>query len=166
MLTIKNIRDILEKTLRKHFDFVDFGINPTKVMAMTKEFRIEFRIYDADFWINVDPAIDSIYIGTRSFGEPDHLDSIQIWLSRPYQYDTEKFDFGWRIDLKTFFNDFHSYLKEKVESNKVAVIGEGIIGESIIAEEKDYCGVRDDIPKADKTSIFNNLKPVDEDDFI
>lgn len=136
-LTIKDIRKVLEETLSKFYDFVDYGINPTKVMASTKEFRIEFRIYDADFWINIDPAIDSIYIGTRSFGDVDHIDSLQMWLSKPYEYDTEKFDFGWREDLEWFFDGFHAYLEERVERAHNA------------PDAKD--------PET-KTSIFNNLK--------
>ena len=151
-LTIKDIRDILEKALRKHYDFVDFAIEATKVMDRSKEFRIEFRIYDAHFWMDIDPEIDSIHIGTRSFSA-DHLDTIQMWLSKPFDYDKTKFEFGWRSDLERFFDAFHSYLKEKVESKKVDEIAEGIIGESVIGEEKP--------------SIFNNLKDdKDEDEYI
>lgn len=114
-LLIKDIRNVLEETLKKFYDFADYSIGSTRVIDNSKEFRIEFRIYDASFWMDIDPAIDSIHIATRSFGEPDHLDSLQIWLSKPYQYDTERFDFGWRSDLECFFDTFHSNLKERVE---------------------------------------------------
>jgi hypothetical protein len=73
-LTVKDIRKILEDTLTKFYDFVDYGISSTKVMDRSKEYRIEFRIYDASFWMDVDLAIDSIHIGTRSFGDVDHID--------------------------------------------------------------------------------------------
>jgi hypothetical protein len=115
LLRIKDIREVLEKTLSMFYAFPDFSINPTKVMDRDKEFRIEFRIYDAEFWMDVDPLIDSIHIGTRSFGEPDHLDSIRIWLQKPYHYNTERFEFGWRSDLKWFFDGLLAYLEERVE---------------------------------------------------
>jgi hypothetical protein len=177
-LTVKDIRKILEDTLTKFYDFVDYGISSTKVMDRSKEYRIEFRIYDASFWMDVDLAIDSIHIGTRSFGDVDHIDSLQMWLSKPFEYDKAKFEFGWRKDLETFFDSFHEALLEKVEKSTPAetkndeaktgetksvveqcidaVYGSAKIGESKIGEAK--------IGEA-KTSIFNSLKD-GEDEYI
>lgn len=128
-LTIKDIRKVLEETLSKFYDFVDYSIEATKVMDRSKEFRIEFRIYDSHFWIDIDPEIDSVYIASRSFSA-DHLDSIQMWLSKPFEYDKNKFEFGWRSDIERFFDAFHDYLNEKVKSNKLQITSESIIGKS------------------------------------
>lgn len=158
-LLIKDIRNVLEETLKKFYDFADYSIGSTKVIDKSKEFRIEFRIYDASFWMDIDPAIDSMHIATRSFGEPDHLDSLQIWLSKPYQYDKERFDFGWRSDLECFFDGLQAYLEEKVEQTHrapVAKVDEARIGEAVIGGNKS--------PEK-KASIFNSLKD-DEDEYI
>lgn len=114
-LTIKDIRKVLEETLSKFYDFADYSVTPTRVVSKSKEFRIEFKIYDAGFWMEVDPAIDSIHIATRAFGDVDHIDSLQMWLSKPFEYDNSKFNFGWREDLEWFFDALHAYLKERVE---------------------------------------------------
>lgn len=63
-LTIKDIRDVLTDTLFNFYSLSDFTIRGTKVRAKEQEFRIEFRIYDNEFWMDVDPSIDSVYIGT------------------------------------------------------------------------------------------------------
>ena len=170
-LTIKDIRNALEKILRKQFDFVDFSIEPTKVMNRSEEFSIIFKIYEDEFWIDVSPNINKLYIGTRSLGEPGHIDSVHIWLSTPFEYDKKKFEFGWRKDLEIFIDALYEHLKEmaekkvleqcidsvygkeaetKTDEPPVAVIGESKIGECKIA---------------DKPSIFNGLKD-DEDEYI
>ena len=188
-LTIKDIRDALEEILRKHYAFADYTVTPTKVIDKDKEFRIEFKIYDAGFRMVIDPSISGIYIGTKSFGEPDHVDSIMIWLEKPYQYDTKTFDFGWRKDLESFFDALQAYLVERVEkmhnppADKAAEpnikIGpfkedqlmkyleeeEAASYEEYIADAKVDESKIGECKIADKTSIFNNLKD-DEDEYI
>lgn len=184
-LTIKDIRKVLEETLSKFYDFVDYSVRPTKVMDRDKEFRIEFRIYDAEFWMDVDPVIDSIHIGTRSFGEPDHLDSIVIWLQKPYHYSTERFEFGWRSDLEWFFDGLLAYLEERVEKMhnppadkaaepniKIGPFKEDQLMKYLEEEEaasyEEYIAdAKGDEAKTGETkpSIFNSLKD-DEDEYI
>lgn len=113
-LKVKDVRETFEETLTKFYAFPDFSVGSTKVMDKDKTFRIEFRIYDSEFWMNIEPAIYCVHIATRSFGEPDHLDMLHIWL-RPYRYDKEHFTFGWRKDLECFFDTFEASLREKVE---------------------------------------------------
>ena len=113
-LKVKDIRETFEETLEKFYALLDFSVGSTKVMDKDKRFRIEFRIYDSEFWMDIEPAIYCVHIATRSFGEPDHLDMLHIWL-RPYRYDKEHFTFGWRKDLECFFDAFEASLREKVE---------------------------------------------------
>ena len=113
-LKVKDIRETFEETLEKFYALLDFSVGSTKVMDKDKTFRIEFRIYDSEFWMDIEPAIYCVHIATRSFGEPDHLDMLHIWL-RPYRYDKEHFTFGWRKDLECFFDAFEASLREKVE---------------------------------------------------
>lgn len=113
-LKVKDVRETFEETLGKFYAFPDFSVGSTKVMDKDKTFRIEFRIYDSEFWMNIEPAIYCVHIATRSFGEPDHLDMLHIWL-QPYRYDKEHFTFGWRKDLECFFDAFEASLREKVE---------------------------------------------------
>lgn len=154
-LTIKEIRDALSNTLFDHYSLADFAIRGTKVKDKDKEFRIEFRIYDAEFWMDIDPSIDSIRIGTRSLGGPDRLDTTQKWFA-PTEYDKKKFEFGWRKDLEAFFDAFHEALVEKVEK-KQKTTAAGVYGSSTKADEAK-------IGKS-KPSIFNSLKD-DEDEYI
>ena len=144
-LKVKDVREALEETLGKFYADADFSVGSTKVMDGTHEFRIEFRIYDSEFWMNIGPAIYCVHIATRSFGEPDHLDILHIWL-RPYRYDKEHFTFGWRKDLECLFDAFEASLRERVEkmqktdaasvygsSASGAEIGEDKVGGTVLA---------------------------------
>lgn len=165
-LMIKDIRKVLEETLAKFYDFADYSIGSTKVNDSSKEFRIEFRIYDSEFWMDIDPSIDSIHIGTRSFGEPGHRDTIQMWLSKPFDYDKDKFQFGWRTDLETFFDAFHEALLEKLKkTQKTTADEEGGAGAAVIAAILGGLDTNKSATKDNKTSIFNNLKD-GEDEYI
>jgi hypothetical protein len=183
-LTIKDIRDGLTDALFEHYSLADFAVRGTTVKDKEKEFRIEFRIYDSEFWMDIDPSIDSIHIGTRSFGGPDRLDTIQIWLSKPFEYDASKFEFGWREDLKVFFDSFHKALMEKVEKAQKTTAGsvygssakpvetetgEGKAGAAVIAAILDGLDTNKSATKDNKPSIFNSLKEDDkeeEDEYI
>lgn len=157
-LTVKDIRDVLSNTLFDHYSLADFAIRGTTVKNKEKEFRVEFRIYDSEFWMSIDTAIDSIRIATRSLNGPDRLDTIQIWLSKPFEYDKAKFEFGWRKDLETFFDSFHEALLEKVEK-KQKTTAASVYGLS----------TKDTEAKETKPSIFNSLKEDDkeeEDEYI
>lgn len=166
LLRIKDIREVLEKTLSMFYAFPDFSINPTKVMDRDKEFRIEFRIYDAEFWMDVDPMIDSIQIGTRSFGEPDHLDTIRIWLQKPYHYSTERFEFGWRSDLESFFDGFLAYLEERVEKMHNPPADKADEPKKEKSELSQCVDAAYSKRSERKTSIFNSLKDDEEDEYI
>ena len=185
LLRIKDIREVLEKTLSMFYADADFSVGSTKVMNKTKDFRIEFRIYDAEFWMDIDLGIDSVHIGTRSLGDVDHIDSLQMWLSKPYEYNTDKFDFSWRKDLEYFFDGLHEYLKERVErahnprttedtETKASIFSnlkdeEGKAGAAVIAAILNGLDdkANDAKAKENKTSIFNNLKDdEDEDEYI
>ena len=168
LLRIKDIREVLEKTLSMFYSAVDYSIRPTRVMNKTKDFRIEFRIYDAEFWMDIDLAIDSIHIGTRSFGDVDHIDSLQMWLSKPYEYKTDKFEFAWRKDLEYFFDGLQAYLVERVERTHNAPAtkdDEAKKEKSVIAQCIDavYGSAKVDESKvgeckiAGKPSIFNSI---------
>lgn len=150
-LKVKDIRETFEETLGKFYAFPDFSINPTKVMDRDKEFRIEFRIYDAEFWMDIDPSIASVRIATRVLGV---LESIQMWFSKPFEYDKSKFEFGWRTDLEVFFDAFHEALLEKLAKTQKANMA-AVYGSSTKADET-------------KTSIFNGLKEdkEEEDEYI
>lgn len=181
LLTIKDIREVLEKTLSMFYADADFAVASTKTMDKDKEFRIEFRIYDGTFWMGVDTAIDSIRICTRSL-HPDGLDSIHIWYSAPFDYYKDKFEFGWRTDLEQFFDAFRENLLEKVKetqkttaasvygsSTKAAEIGEGEAGASVIAAILNGLDDKANDAKAKerKTSIFNGLdSDEDRDEYI
>ena len=154
-LKVKDIRETFVETLEKFYAFHDFSVSSTKVMDKDKTFRIEFRIYDSEFWMDIEPAIYCVHITTRSFGESDHLDMLHIWL-RPYRYDKEHFTFGWRKDLEAFFDAFHEALVKKVEK-KQKTTAASVYGSSTKADEAK-------IGKS-KTSIFNSLKD-DEDEYI
>lgn len=160
LLRIKDIREVLEKTLSMFYAFPDFSINPTKVMDRDKEFRIEFRIYDAEFWMDIDPSIASVRIATRALGV---LDSIQMWLSKPFEYDKKKFEFGWRKDLEAFFDAFQEALLQKVKKTEPAET------KSVMAQCIDavYGNSTETKSKELKPSIFNSLKnDEDEDEYI
>lgn len=170
-LKVKDIRETFEETLGKFYAFPDFSINPTKVMDRDKEFRIEFRIYDAEFWMDIDPSIASVRIATRTLGV---LDSIQMWLSKPFEYDKKKFEFGWRKDLEAFFDAFREALLEKVKkiqkANMAAIYGSSTkVNEpkSVMAQCIDavYGNSTETKSKELKPSIFNSLKD-DEDEYI
>lgn len=151
-LSVKEVRSIFEETLFKFYSTADWSIASTKVRDKDKEFRIEFRIYDESFWMDIDPAIDSIHIATRSFGEPGHLDSIQMWLSKgSCEYEKAKFDFGWREDLEEVFDALYKALMEKVEKTQKTQAA-SVYGSSTKVGEP-------------KTSIFNGLKD-NEDEYI
>lgn len=145
-LTIKDIREAFSDTLFKFYSLSDFAMRGTKTKDKDKEFRIEFRIYDSEFWMDIDPSIDLIHIGTRSFGGPDHLDTIQMWLSKPFDYDKDNFQFGWRTDLESFFDSFHKALMEKVEKAQKTTAA-SVYGVS----------TKDTEAKERKPSIFNGL---------
>lgn len=195
-LKVKDVRETFEETLGEFYAFPDFSVGSTKVMDKDKTFRIEFRIYDSEFWMNIEPAIYCVHIATRSFGEPDHLDMLHIWL-RPYRYDKEHFTFGWRKDLEYFFDAFNAHLIEKIEAvHKDAVdrcdtktteddgsnikIGpfkednlmnyleeeEAASLEEYIADAKVDESKVGECKIADKPSIFNGLKEADEDEYI
>lgn len=182
-LTIKDIRDGLTDTLFEHYSLADFAVRGTTVKDKDKEFRIEFRIYDSEFWMDVDPEIDSIHIGTRSFGGPDRIDSIQMWFS-PSEYDKAKFQFGWRTDLERFFDAFHEALVEKVEKKQKTTAGsvygsstkpvetetgEGKAGAAVIAAILNGLDDKANNAKAKerKPSIFNGLdNQEDRDEYI
>lgn len=178
-LKVKDIREALEETLTKFYALADFSVGSTKVANKDKEFRIEFRIYDTAFWMEVDPTIDSVRICTNSLGTSGALDSIQIWLSKPFDFDKSKFKFGWRKDLEIFFDAFHATLLEKVNKNQktaaAAVYGsstqateteEGKVGASVIAAILNGLDTKKDETKdSNKPSIFNSLKD-GEDEYI
>ena len=166
LLRIKDIREVLEKSLSMFYAEVDYSIRPTRVMNKTKDFRIEFRIYDAEFWMDVDLAIDSIHIGTRSFGDVDHIDSLQMWLSKPYEYKTDKFEFAWRKDLEYFFDGLHAYLKERVERthNAPAAKEKSVIAQCI---DSIYGKTTEAKTVEAKPSIFKGLDDQeDRDEYI
>jgi hypothetical protein len=155
-LTIKDIREAFSDTLFKFYSLSDFTIRGTKTKDKDKEFRIEFRIYDTEFWMDIDPSIDSIHIATRSINGPDHLDTIQMWLSKPFDYDKDNFQFGWRTDLEAFFDAFHEVLVEKVEK-KQKTTAASVYGLS----------TKDTEAKETKPSIFNGLDDQeDRDEYI
>ena len=178
-LKVKDVRETFEETLGKFYAFPDFSVGSTKVMDKDKTFRIEFRIYDSEFWMNIEPAIYCVHIATRSFGEPDHLDMLHIWL-RPYRYDKEHFTFGWRKDLEAFFDAFHEALVDQVEK-KQKTTAASVYGSSTLVDEPKsvvaqcidavYGSAKVDESKvgeckiAGKPSIFNSLKD-DEDEYI
>lgn len=178
-LKVKDVREALEETLGKFYAFPDFSLGSTKVMDKDKTFRIEFRIYDSEFWMNIEPSIDSISIATRSLNGPDHLDSIQMWFA-PTEYEKSKFEFGWRKDLETFFDAFHDALIEKLKKTQktqaASVYGSSTKADepkSVVAQCIDavYGSAKVDESKvgeckiAGKPSIFNSLKD-DEDEYI
>lgn len=174
-LKIKDIRDVLTDTLFENYALADFAVRGTKT-TKDKEFRIEFRIYDSEFWVSVDTAIDSIRVCSRSLGGPDRLDSIQMWLTKPFEYDKSKFEFGWRTDLERFFDDFHAALLEKVKktqkTNASSVYGSSTkVDEpkSVLAQCIDavYGNSAETKTKEVATSIFNGLDDQeDRDEYI
>lgn len=177
LLRIKDIREVLEKTLSIFYADADFAVASTKVMNKTKDFRIEFRIYDAEFWMDIDLGIDSVHIGTRSLGDVDHIDSLQMWLSKPYEYNTDKFDFSWRKDLEYFFDAFHAALLEKVKETQkttaASVYGSSTAKpaeiKSVMAQCIDavYGNSTETKSKEVKASIFNGLDDQeDRDEYI
>lgn len=159
-LKVKDVRETFEETLGKFYAFPDFSLGSTKVMDKDKTFRIEFRIYDSEFWMNIEPAIYHVHIATRSFGEPDHLDMLHIWL-RPYRYDKEHFTFGWRKDLECFFDAFHAALLEKVMKDQ-KVTAAGVYGSSATKpdEGEGKAGA------AAIAAILDGLKDDREDEYI
>jgi hypothetical protein len=162
-LKVKDVRETFEETLGKFYADADFSVGSTKVMDKDKTFRIEFRIYDSEFWMNIEPAIYCVHIATRSFGEPDHLDMLHIWL-RPYRYDKEHFTFGWRKDLETFFDSFHKALLEKLNKNQKTGAA-AVYGSSIFNGLKDNEDGDDEAKTGEnKTSIFNGLKDNEDGD--
>lgn len=173
-LSIKDIRDTLTDVLFKFYSLADFAVRGTKVKDKDKEFRIEFRIYDTEFWMDIDPSIDSIRIATRSLNGPDHLDSIQMWFA-PSEYEKKKFEFGWRKDLEAFFDAFHEALVEKVEK-KQKTTAAGVYGSSTKVDEPKSLVAQcidavygkanetKDETKATKPSIFNGLDDQDDRD--
>jgi hypothetical protein len=177
-LTIKDIREAFSDTLFKFYSLSDFTMRGTKTKDKDKEFRIEFRIYDSEFWMDIDPSIDSIHIGTRSFGGPDHLDTIQMWLSKPFDYDKDNFQFGWRTDLEEFFDAFRENLLEKVKETQkttaASVYGsstkvdepKSVVAQCIDAVYGKANETKDET-KATKPSIFNGLDDQeDRDEYI
>lgn len=181
-LKIKDIRDVLTDTLFEHYALDDFSVGGTKTNDKDAEFSIEFRIYDNEFRMNIKPPIDSVRVVTRSLNAPD-LNTIQIWLSKPYDYDKAKFKFGWRTDLEEFFDAFHEALLEKVEKKQKtttsAVYGSSTkpaeSSKSVVAQCIDalYGSAKVDESRvgeckiADKTSIFNGLDDQeDRDEYI
>lgn len=182
-LKIKDIRDVLTDTLFEHYALDDFSVGGTKTNDKDAEFSIEFRIYDNEFRMNIKPSIDSVRVVTRSLNAPD-LDTIQIWLSKPYDYDKAKFKFGWRKDLEAFFDAFHEALLEKLaktqKANMAAVYGSSTkaaeTSKSVVAQCIDalYSSAKVDESKSEravndiKTSIFNGLKEdkEEEDEYI
>lgn len=113
-LTIKDIRDALEETLRKHYGLIDYSISPTIIIEQTNDLRIGFYIMNSEFWIDFAPATEHLTIVTFSLGDPNHVDMAHIWL-QPYRYDKKDFKFGWRKDLECFFDAFEACLKNRVE---------------------------------------------------
>jgi len=181
IMLVKEIREILEKTLGKFYADADFAVASTKVMDDFHEFRIEFRIYDAEFWMGINTVLEHVYIESQSFGEAG-AGIISIWF-RPYRYDKKRsdekdFSFGWRTDLESFFDAFHATLLEKVKetqkttaasvygsSTKAAEIGEGEAGASVIAAILDGLDTKKDETKdCNKPSIFNSLKDDEDED--
>ena len=175
-LKVKDIRETFEETLGKFYAVPDFSINPTKVMDRDKEFRIEFRIYDAKFWMDIDPSIASVRIATRALGVLDAIDSIQMWLSKPFEYDKKKFEFGWRTDLEAFFDAFQEALLENSRKRGRRVLGSSTkvdepksgIAQCIDAVYGKANETKDTTSKdINKPSIFNSLKnDEDEDEYI
>lgn len=177
-LSIKEIRDVLSNTLFDYYSLADFAIRGTKTKDKDKEFRVEFRIYDTEFWMDIDPSIDSIRIATRSLNGPDHLDSIQMWFA-PSEYEKSKFAFGWRKDLEAFFDAFHEALVDQAEK-KQKTTAASVYGsstkvdepKSVVAQCIDavYGSTKVDESKvgeakiADKPSIFNGLDDQDDRD--
>lgn len=175
-LSIKEIRDALTNALSEHYALDDFSVGGTKTNDKDAEFRIDFRIYDNEFRMDIKPSIDSVRVVTRSLNAPD-LNTIQIWLSKPYDYDKAKFKFGWRNDLETFFDAFHVALLEKVQKTQKttasAVYGSSTkTGEtkSVMAQCVDAIYGKPSEAKTTETkaSIFNNLKDdkEEEDEYI
>jgi len=180
LLTIKDIREVFEKTLSMFYADADFAVASTKVMNKTKDFRIEFRIYDAEFWMCIDPSIGMVHIGTRSLGGPDRLDTINIWYSDwLFDYYKDKFEFGWRTDLEQFFDAFRENLLEKVKETQkttaASVYGSSTAKpaetKSVMAQCIDavidavYGNSTETKSKEVKASIFNGLKD-GEDEYI
>lgn len=173
-LSIKDIREVFSDTLFKFYSLSDFSISSTKVKDKDKEFRIEFRIYDTKFWMDIDPSIDSIHIATRSINGPDRLDSIQMWFA-PSEYDKKKFEFGWRKDLEAFFDAFHEALVDQVEK-KQKTTAASVYGSSTLVDEPKsvvaqcidavYGSTKVDESKVGeaKPSIFNGLDDQDDRD--
>lgn len=176
-LPIKEIRDALTNALSEHYALDDFSVGGTKTNDKDAEFRIDFRICDNEFRMDIKPSIDSIRVVTRSLNAPD-LNTIQIWLSKPYDYDKAKFKFGWRNDLETFFDAFHVALLEKLtktqKTTASAVYGSSTkTGEtkSVMAQCIDAVygnSAETKTKEVTTTSIFNNLKEdkEEEDEYI
>lgn len=176
-LKVKDVRETFEETLGKFYAFPDFSLGSTKVMDKDETFRIEFRIYNDELWMDIKPSIDSVRVVTRSLNAPE-LDTIQIWLSKPYDYDKAKFKFGWRKDLEEFFDAFHEALLEKLQKTQKttasAVYGSSTKvdeSKSVVAQCIDAVygnSAETKTKEVTTTSIFNNLKEdkEEEDEYI
>lgn len=150
-LTMKEIRDILAQTLNKFFSEADYSLRQTEVRNDLSEFRVGFKIYDDQFWMDVNPTTQIVQVLTRSIyceEKTQTLNAVHVCLFPPmFRYDKEQFRFDWRTDLECFFDEFSSALINAVKASKRDVL--------LASLEKDYygSGVRDDIPKADKTKL-------------
>ncbi len=127
-LTVKDIRDVLSNTLFDHYSLADFAVRGTTVKDKEKEFRIEFRIYDTEFWMDINADVDFIHIAA-SDSKP--IKTIHFYLPM-FEYNKENFDFGWRTDLECFFDTFKANLFEKLEQNRKAAV--------------ERCNTRNDTP--------------------
>ena len=186
MLTVKAIRNAFDNALAKCYHPFDYTVQSTKTMDSDHSFRISFTIIKNEFWLDYCPTLGSISIYTRDMSnDVCKLDTIRMWVKGPVSVDNSNFDFGWRIDLKEFFDLLYDKLLTEAKNAGItncpakddAPVKIGPFKEDQLMkylEEEEAASYEEYVAKVDEAkigeakiaepSIFNSLKDDEDDD--